>query len=103
MKQTLKEQNEIIQKQQARMEDLERAVTILRSEADPIVLGPTEDGGYYWIGMRHPHPDVFQGIAWSTSLVLAQTPERAQALGLAVRLLPSWYDIDRPEDLARLR
>lgn len=68
-----------------------------------LVLGPSEDGGYYLIGMRRPLPGIFTDIAWGGPTVLADTQERAAGLGLKVSLLPSWFDVDTPEDLGRLR
>ncbi|MGD8965992.1 MAG: TIGR04282 family arsenosugar biosynthesis glycosyltransferase [Anaerolineae bacterium] len=67
-----------------------------------VVLGPSEDGGYYLIGLKQPHPDLFRGIAWSTDRVTAQTLARAQAMGLQVVQLPAWYDVDTATDLDRL-
>jgi rSAM/selenodomain-associated transferase 1 len=75
---------------------------VMRPEID-VVLGPTEDGGYYLIGLRTVHRELFEAMAWSTSQVLGETIRRAEARGLQVACLPSWYDIDTPEDLARLR
>jgi rSAM/selenodomain-associated transferase 1 len=80
---------------------LRQAVALL-DESD-VVLGPSEDGGYYLIGLKRPHPELFQGIAWSTGQVLDQTLERAEALGLSVALTPPWYDVDTASDLERLR
>jgi uncharacterized protein len=34
---------------------------------------------------------------------LPETVRRAEALGLRVAWLPAWFDVDTPEDLARLR
>lgn len=68
-----------------------------------VILGPADDGGYYLIALRAPQPALFDGIAWSTSEVLAQTWTRASELGLTVALLPPFYDIDTPADLRRLR
>jgi uncharacterized protein len=68
-----------------------------------VVLGPSEDGGYYLVGLRRPTPDLFRDIAWSTARVTTQTLERAAALGLSVALLPPWYDVDTAADLERLR
>lgn len=65
-----------------------------------VVLGPASDGGYYLIGLKRPVPALFENIAWSTSTVLARTLERASALGLTVRLLPTLSDVDEPHDLA---
>jgi hypothetical protein len=67
-----------------------------------IALGPAEDGGYYLIGLTQPSPGLFQRITWSTSLVLAQTLERAAELGLRVAILPTWYDVDEVAGLRRL-
>ena len=80
---------------------IERAAELLRDT--DVVLGPADDGGYYLIGLRQPHPALFEGVSWSTAHVAAQTRERAAALGLSVAQLPSWYDVDTPADLARLR
>jgi rSAM/selenodomain-associated transferase 1 len=67
-----------------------------------VVLGPAEDGGYFLLGLRAPQPVLFDGIAWSTEEVLAQTLAKAAALGLTVHQTPPWYDLDTPADLRRL-
>ena len=81
-----------------------RSITV---DGEDCVLGPAEDGGYYLIGLREPTPDtaaaVFGDIQWSTDTVLAATLVKAQQAGLSVRLLPSWWDVDEPHDLDRLR
>ncbi|MBV9547945.1 MAG: TIGR04282 family arsenosugar biosynthesis glycosyltransferase [Chloroflexi bacterium] len=66
-------------------------------------VGPSVDGGYYLIGMRQPHLGVFEDISWSTASVFAETLQRAHALSLNVSTLPTWYDVDDAEHLARLR
>lgn len=81
-------------------EVLTTAATLLAREGDRVVLGPSQDGGYYLIGLKHPHRDLFERIAWSTRDVLAHTIERATKIGLPVDLLPTWYDVD---DAATLR
>jgi len=68
---------------------------------DPLVLGPADDGGYYFIGLRRPHPELFQGVPWSTSDVLAATLAIAATESLSVALIPSWYDVDTIPDLER--
>jgi len=65
-------------------------------------LGPSEDGGYYLIGLRAPAPQLFAGIAWSTASVLAETHSRAAESGLSVHDLDSEFDIDEAADLERL-
>lgn len=64
-----------------------------------VVLGPARDGGYYLIALSEPHPELFQGIPWSTDRVLEATLEQASAAGLAVRLLETLADVDEPADV----
>ena len=75
----------------------------MRDGAVDVVVGPCEDGGYYLIGLRAPAPALFADMPWSTAAVTEETLARARRLGLRLRLLPSWFDVDRGEDLARLR
>ena len=81
-------------------EILKTAASWLAQDGDRVVLGPSEDGGYYLIGLKHPHHELFERIAWSTADVLAHTIERAANINLPVELLPTWYDVD---DAATLR
>jgi len=78
---------------------LRSAVDALCRPDERVVLGPSEDGGYYLIGLKHLHQRLFEGIDWSTSVVLAQTLDRAAELALDVELLDAWYDVDRADDL----
>jgi hypothetical protein len=82
---------------------LERALTELENRDVDVVLGPSEDGGYYLIGIKEPHPQLFEGIAWSTSQVTDQTLAKAGTMELEVAQLPPWYDVDTPAELDRLR
>ncbi len=66
----------------------------------PVVLGPAEDGGYYLIGLSHPRPELFSNLDWGTGKVLAETLQRLQPEQYA--LLPTWFDVDDGDDLARL-
>jgi rSAM/selenodomain-associated transferase 1 len=68
-----------------------------------VTLGIGHDGGYYLIGLKRLYPELFQGIAWSTGGVVAQTLAICRRLGLAVHQLPEWYDVDVAADLDRLR
>jgi glycosyltransferase A (GT-A) superfamily protein (DUF2064 family) len=68
-----------------------------------VVLGPTEDGGYYLTGIRADQPTLFENVPWSTSDVLALTLRRADAAGLRCALLSPWFDVDTPGDRDRLR
>ena len=65
-----------------------------------LVIGPVEDGGYDLIAMRSPQP-LFEGIAWSSGRVLAQTLAHVERLGLNCRQLDTSFDIDTPLDLQR--
>src|SRR5262249_3940659 len=61
---------------------LQQAVDCLSRPGPDVVLGPTEDGGYYLIGIRAPHRELFETMPWSTSDVLEITRRRADAAGL---------------------
>ncbi|MBV9618327.1 MAG: TIGR04282 family arsenosugar biosynthesis glycosyltransferase, partial [Verrucomicrobia bacterium] len=54
------------------------AVACLARPGDRVVLGPSDDGGYYLIGLKQNHRELFDGIEWSTEHVLDQTIERAR-------------------------
>jgi uncharacterized protein len=75
--------------------------TLAADEAD-VVLGPSDDGGYWSIGLCAPCPALFADIPWSTERVLATTLARASAAGRRVRQLPRWFDVDTEADLRRL-
>lgn len=79
--------------------DIEKAFSQL-SPCD-LVLGPSEDGGYYLIGLSKETHALFDGIAWGTATVFAETAARAQVLGLRMDELSRGYDLDYPEDVRR--
>jgi rSAM/selenodomain-associated transferase 1 len=79
-----------------------KAVELLSKPTERVVLGPSDDGGYYLIGMKREHPELFQRIDWSTERVLDQTRQRAQEIKVDVSLLPTGYDIDDAASLRRL-
>jgi uncharacterized protein len=82
--------------------NFEEAVQVLATPGDRLVLGPSNDGGYYLIGLKRPHRHVFEYINWSTDRVLNQTIQSANDIGLEVKLLPTGYDVDDEADLRRL-
>ena len=62
-----------------------------------VVFGPARDGGYYLVGLKHPHAAIFQNVEWSTSTVLSTTIANAQRHYLVVAdplRLPQLIDID---------
>ena len=68
-----------------------------------LVIGPSEDGGYYLIGMNKPHEVIFEGIQWGHESVLRDTICRAKAAGISYFLLSEWYDIDDLDGFNRWR
>ncbi len=80
---------------------IERAFERLESGAADVVFGPTADGGYYLAAVTADQPELFREIPWSTDQVMTVSLQRAEAAGLRPSLLPRWYDLDEPSDLAR--
>jgi rSAM/selenodomain-associated transferase 1 len=83
-------------------ENFSQAVELLQLPGDRIVLGPSDDGGYYLIGLKKLHRRMFERIDWSTERVLDQTLQRAAQIGVEVKLLPPGYDVDDWTTLERL-
>jgi rSAM/selenodomain-associated transferase 1 len=73
---------------------LRQAIGALRLPGDRIVLGGSNDGGYYLIGLKAPHPQPFAEIHWSTSTVYAETVAAIAHAGIDLVELPLWYDVD---------
>ena len=78
------------------------AATVLSQPNAGVVLGPSNDGGYYLIGLKKAYPGLFAGIDWSTERVLKQTMDRATELKLPVHLLSVSFDVDNRAGLRRL-
>lgn len=78
-----------------------QAASAALAEHDAVFV-PALDGGYALVGLSRPAPQLFEGIAWSTDAVMAQTRERARTTGLRWAELPPVQDIDLPEDLVHL-
>jgi rSAM/selenodomain-associated transferase 1 len=81
---------------------LAEAAAILLAPGDRAVLGPSDDGGYYLLGMKARHAALFADIAWSTDSVAEATRHRARAIGLELVEIETWYDVDDGASLARL-
>jgi len=82
------------------LESIQQAFEQLRDSQ--VVLGPTEDGGYWLVGATGGVPDIFSGIPWSTPQVWQATINVLQAAKISHRVLPVCYDIDTGDDLQRL-
>ena len=72
------------------------------SASSRIVIGPSDDGGYYLLGMNRLYPVLFEGMTYSHPDVFSRTMERAAAVAADVTVLPRWFDVDTPESLIRL-
>ena len=70
--------------------------------AHDAVFVPALDGGYALVGLRRPAPGLFDGIAWSTGAVMADTRQRLATLGLRCTELDAVADIDEPADLVHV-
>jgi rSAM/selenodomain-associated transferase 1 len=66
-----------------------------------LAIGPTEDGGYYLIGMRSYQPKVFSDIPWSSDQVFDKTMAYAKKAGHKIKTLPEFYDIDTVVEFER--
>lgn len=80
---------------------IEAAFARLADGRTDAVFGPSEDGGYYLIGLTAPHEALFTGIPWSTENVLAESLARGEDAGLTISLAPVWHDVDTADDLLR--
>jgi len=67
-----------------------------------VVLGPTEDGGYYLVAAKASVPLIFTEISWSSDQVWRQTIAKLQEHRVRFAVLPVWYDVDDADDLHRL-
>lgn len=70
--------------------------------AHDVVVGPTDDGGYYLVGAKAIHPTLFARNGMGTKSALETLLLRAQALALSVGFSAPSYDIDVADDLSRL-
>jgi rSAM/selenodomain-associated transferase 1 len=80
---------------------IRESLQLLLTNLAEVVFGPCHDGGYYLVGMRKPHPELFRNIPWSTASVLSLSLEKSRKLGLNVKLLSFWNDLDTFYDLLR--
>lgn len=69
------------------------------------VFGPSEDGGYWLVGLRRRPRivDIFGNVRWSSETALADTLRNVEGAGLSVAKLEMLSDIDTGEDYARWR
>ena len=83
--------------------DAMRAAATALRDGDDAVFIPAEDGGYVLVGLARPVAPLFHDMAWGSHRVMAQSRERMVAAGVRWRELAASWDVDRPQDLARLQ
>lgn len=67
-----------------------------------ICIGPSDDGGYYLLGMNDLYSQLFDDMLYSHPEVFGETVQRASGTRAKLTILPTWYDVDTPEALQRL-
>jgi hypothetical protein len=67
-----------------------------------ICIGPSEDGGFYLLGMNAFYPQLFEGMSYSHDNVFTDTLARVGTTDARLTVLPRWYDVDTPAALERL-
>lgn len=68
-----------------------------------VVIGPAADGGYYLLGMKNTHNDLFENIQWSSPTVLLETIQRCKENSLHYFLLKELHDVDKEQDLIYMK
>jgi rSAM/selenodomain-associated transferase 1 len=84
-------------------EFIKNAIEILEQNRADVVLGETDDGGYYLVCLNQPNSQIFQGVRWSSPETFSQTARNCEQINLNLKTLPIWYDVDEAEDLRRLK
>jgi hypothetical protein len=84
------------------VESIDRACTLLAAGSDA-VIGPCLDGGFYLLGLRRCPAGLLAEVPWSSASTYVATERRLREAGLRLERLETWYDVDEPADLDRLR
>lgn len=80
---------------------VQEALSVLASPSS-ICIGPSEDGGYYLLGMNAVYPQLFTDMTYSHDSVFTDTLARIGTTEARLTVLPRWYDVDTPADLKRM-
>lgn len=67
-----------------------------------IVIHPTQDGGYYLIGMKKTYESIWKVERYGTNTVIQDTLSCMKKAGLRVAAGQIYYDVDEKEDLCKL-
>jgi rSAM/selenodomain-associated transferase 1 len=73
----------------------------LKTDAS-ICIGPSEDGGFYLLGMNAFYPQLFEGMTYSHDKVFTNTLARIGTTDARLTVLPRWYDVDTPGALEQM-
>lgn len=82
-------------------ENYRQALAALKDGNDAVII-PAEDGGYVLLGLRNADSRVFEDVRWGSAGVFEQTVQRFSALDYTWKQLPALWDVDRPDDVARM-
>ncbi|MEM7050291.1 MAG: DUF2064 domain-containing protein [Acidobacteriota bacterium] len=80
---------------------LRRALALLASRPDRVVLGPSRDGGVYLIATATPVPGLAEEVRWCRRDTSRSLRQALEALGREVVELDPLHDVDGPADLQR--
>lgn len=76
------------------------ALGLLEDPAVDVSLCPVEDGGYWFVGLKRPFPQLFEGTTYGGSSVFEEAVAACAVHGRTVATGPRLRDVDTPEDLA---
>ena len=76
------------------------ALGLLEDPAVDVSLCPVEDGGYWFVCLKLPFPQLFEGTVYGGASVFEDALAACAAHGRAVAAGPRLHDVDTPEDLA---
>ncbi len=77
-----------------------RALGLLAAPATDVALCPVEDGGYWFVGLKRPFPQLFEGTTYGGATVFEDALAACRAHGRTPAVGPTLRDIDTPDDLA---
>ena len=75
---------------------LEESILLLKNT--DVILGPSDDGGYYLIGMKKTNDFLFNNMTWSVDTVFSETIQRISRNNATYHLLKTLPDIDTADD-----
>jgi uncharacterized protein len=77
--------------------------SIEKLQACDAVLGPCPDGGFYLIGLRRITSGLFSGVQWGSDSAFRDMQANLEASGFTCSILEPLPDVDRPDDVERLK